>query len=389
MLLSRRQFCAVAGGALGAFSIPAPGFSSAPLVDAAAIDRKRILRAAADYLQQKPVTITSFVAMRSAGDSHDYFSEGDYWWPNPKDPDGPYIRRDGLSNPNNFVAHREALIGFSVQMPTLAAAWLVTHDKTYAEHSAAHLRAWFVDPHTRMKPGLEYAQAIHGVTPGRGTGIIDTIHLVEVARAATVLAQGGVIDQGTLNAVRLWFAEYLQWMTTSKNGIEERDAKNNHGTCWVLQVAEFARFTADEALLQYAADRYKKILLPTQMKTDGSFPLELARTKPYSYSLFNLDVMATLCQILNLLDYELPDGRGIRRALAFMYPYIKTKASWPFPHDVEYFDDFPVRQPSLLFGGLAFSRPDYLALWERLNPDPAVPEIVRNFPIRQPVLWIG
>jgi hypothetical protein len=245
-----------------------------------------------------------------------------------------------------------------------------------------------------MNPNLQYAQAIHGITTGRGTGIIDTIHLVEVARASAVLADGGVLDPLTQSGVRQWFAEYLQWMTTSKNGIEEREAKNNHGTCWVFQAAEFARFTKNDDLLKYAADRYKTVLLPTQMKADGSFPLELARTKPYSYSLFNLDVMTTLCWIVNsaeddVLKYELPDGRGMRRAIAFMYPYIKDKSSWPYPHDVEYFDDLPVRQVNLLFGRLAFTQPEYLSLWKTLNPDPKVPEIIRNFPIRQPVLWVS
>jgi hypothetical protein len=304
------------------------------------------------------------------------------------------MRRDGMSNPDNFVAHREALIRLSVQMPALAAAWRLTREKKYADHAAAHLRAWFVDPDTRMNPNLQYAQAIHGITTGRGTGVIDTIHLVEVARATSVLADGSALDQATQSGVRKWFADYAQWMTTSKNGIEEREAKNNHRTCWVFQVAEFARLTNNSDLVKYAADRYKTVLLPTQMKADGSFPLELARTKPYSYSLFNLDVMTTLCKILScaeedVLKYELSDGRGIRKAIAFMYPYIKDKRTWPFPRDVEYFDDLPARQPSLLFGGLAFSQIEYLSLWKNLNPDPKAPEIIRNFPIRQPVLWVS
>lgn len=299
-----------------------------------------------------------------------------------------------MSNPKNFVAHRQALIRLSVQMPALVAAWRLTLERKYADHAADHLRAWFIDAETRMNPNLEYAQAIHGITTGRGTGIIDTIHLVEVARATSVLADGGALEKSVQTSVRGWFADYLKWMTISKNGIEERDARNNHGTCWVFQVAEFARLTDNDELVKYAADRYRTVLLPTQMKADGSFPQELARTKPYSYSLFNLDVMTTLCWIVSskdndMLQYELPDGRGIAKAIAFMYPYIQDKSSWPFLHDLEYFDDLPVRQPSLLFGGLAFSQPEYLALWKRLNPDPKVEEIIRNFPIRQPALWVS
>ena len=75
--------------------------------------------------------------------------------------------------------------------------------------------------------------------------------------------------------------------------------------------------------------------------------------------------------------------------MAFMYPFIADKKSWPSPPDVEYFDQFPVRQPSLLFAGLGLSRPEYLQLWRSLNPDPTVEEVIRNYPIRQPVLWVG
>jgi hypothetical protein len=208
-------------------------------VNIAAIDRARVLKAANQYLSENPITITASSSPRSVGGLHDFFSEADYWWPDPKDPNGPYIQRDGLSNPDNFVEHRHALMRLSVQVPALVAAWKLTKDKRYAVHAAEHLRAWFIDERTRMNPNLQYAQAIHGITTGRGTGIIDTIHLVEVARAIEVMEPSRALSEPELKSIKQWFADYLQWMTTSKNGIQERDAKNNHTTCWVMQVAAF------------------------------------------------------------------------------------------------------------------------------------------------------
>src|SRR5215471_17559212 len=158
-----------------------------PSLNVAAIDRTRVLAAANQYLAENPITITASSSPRSAGGLHDFFSEADYWWPDPKNPNGPYIQRDGMSNPDNFVEHRRALMRLSVQVPALVAAWKLTKDKRYALHAARHLRAWFIDERTRMNPNLQYAQAIHGITTGRGTGIIDTIHLVEVARAIEVM----------------------------------------------------------------------------------------------------------------------------------------------------------------------------------------------------------
>jgi hypothetical protein len=370
------------------FCLPVAG---QPL-DVASIDRQRILREAASSLAQAPLTITAFPSPRSSGGVHDFYSEGDYWWPDPAQPGGPYIQRDGLTNPDNFVAHRRVLVRFSVQVPALVAAWKVSGERRYADHAAAHLRAWFIDPATRLNPNLQYAQAIFGRSSGRGIGIIDTVHLVEVARAVEVLEESDVLSADERRQIHQWFTDYLQWLTTSGNGQDERDAKNNHGSCWLLQVAAFAHLTGDQQLLAYARDRFKTVLLPTQLAADGSLPLELKRTKPYGYALFDLEALAALCRILstpsdNLWTYATPDGRSMARAMAWMTPYIRDKRTWPLPPDVMYDKEWPMRQTSLLFAGRALGKPDYLALWASLPADSSVEEVIRNFFIRQPALW--
>jgi hypothetical protein len=357
-------------------------------------ERKRVLAAADQYLEEQPVTVTATRAARSAGGPHDFYSEGDYWWPDPKNPDGPYIQRDGETNPDNFVAHRDAMRRLSLIVPALVAAFEVTGDARYARHAASHLRAWFVAESTRMNPHLLYGQAIKGRFTGRGIGIIDTIHLVEVAQAVRELERLGALDAATLAGTKRWFRDYLEWMTTHPYGIAERNNGNNHSAAWALQVAAFARLVGDSARLAETRAFFKETLVPNQMAPDGSFPRELARTKPYGYSLFQLDVMGMLTEALstpreNLWRWELPDGRGMRKALAFMYPYIADKSTWPKPPDVQYHDQWPIRHPALYFGGRALGEPKYVALWRTLEPDPTVDEVVRNYPVRQPLLWIG
>ena len=358
-----------------------------------AFRKEALLKEAQEALQMAPQTITDFLCPRSAGGRHDFYSEGDYWWPDPKHPDGPYIRKDGQTNPENFVAHRHAMIRFSTVVGALAAAYCITHDRQYAEHALQHIRAWFVDTATLMHPNLAYAQAIKGRTTGRGIGIIDTIHLLEVAQAIRIFMEDGLIPANALLAIKSWFADYLQWLTTSKNGQDEMQAKNNHGTCWVMQVAAFASVTGDQDILALCRKRYKEVLLPNQMAPDGSFPLELERTKPYGYSLFNLDAMATICQILSdsthhLWQYETSDGKSIHKGLTFMFPYVADKSSWPYPPDVMYDKYWPVAQPFLIFGAAAFDQPDYFNLWKRLPHQPKVPEIIRNLPVRHPLIWL-
>jgi Alginate lyase len=398
-MIDRRRFTLSAAALALTPQLRALAPTAAPLITAkevARIDHDRILRAANEYLPQPPITLTASHSPRSTGGPHDYFSEGDYWWPDPKNPGGPYIRRDGLSNPQNFNDHREALIRLSLHVPALTAAWLLTKDTRYARHAALHLRAWFLDPATKMNPNLQYAQAIFGVSPGRGTGIIDTLHLIEVTRAMRHIEKANVLTPAEIQGLHEWFAQYLDWMSTSKNGIEEELAKNNHGTCWVAQAAAFAVYIDNQDAIALCRKRFKENLMPDQLAPNGSFPLELARTKPYSYSLFDLDVTAILCQLISTNDgsaddlwqFALPNGNRYKKAVDFMFPFIQDKSKWPHPKDVEYFDDMPNRQPSLLFAGLAYNEPKFIALWRTLPPDPKTAEIIRNFPVRQPLLWI-
>jgi len=359
--------------------------------DLKTIEHDRVLTQAKFALREPPVTITAFHCERSAGGIHDFYSEGDYWWPDPQNPDGPYIRRDGLSNPDNFIKHRLLLMRLSYHVPALTAAFVLTNEQRYADAAIKHLRAWFIDPQTKMNPNMLYAQAIKGRVTGRGIGIIDAIHLVEVAQAVRVLEKKRAIDRNTLNGVKDWFSHFLNWIFTHPYGIKERDNGNNHSTCWAMQVASYAKLVGDTSKLNYVHDFYKSTLLPDQMAKDGSFPKELARTKPYGYSLFNLDAMVMVCLLASQNDdlwhYTLPDGRSIAKAVEFMFPYIKNKKNWPFKKDVLYFDQWPVRHPSLLFAGIKLSNNEYLEQWQKLEADPTKYEVLRNYFIRQPLLW--
>ncbi len=382
--------------------------------DLFAHERARLVRLAEAAVKTAPVTVTSAVNPRSAGTVHDFSSEGDYWWPDPANPEGPYIQRDGLSNPGNFIRHRELLLDLATQVPALAAAYRVTGEEPYAEAAVRHLRAWFVEAETRMNPKLEHSQAIQGRNTGRSIGVIDTLHLCEVALSVEALRGSQALTVADDAAVTGWFRDYLTWLRTHPFGIEESEEANNHGTCAWLQIACFARLAGDAAALAESRRRFKEVLLPNQMAADGGFPEELRRTKPYGYSLFNLDVMTALAVVTStpeedLVVWELPDGRSVARGIDWMAPFVADKAAWlgcvfrtqrgaqggpamptdeRVQPDVMYWDDWPVRQPFLIFGAMSTGRKDWLETWKKREPDPTLYEVRRNFPIRQPVLWM-
>jgi hypothetical protein len=350
-----------------------------------------ILKNATWAMQQEPVTVTAESSTRSAGGKHDFYSEGDYWWPDPKNPDGPYIQKDGMTNPENFVAHRLAMIRFSKIIGALASAYKLTGEEKYAKQAMLHLQAWFINQGTRMNPNLQFAQAIKGRFTGRGIGIIDTIQFMEVAQGVIVMQK--VMDPGVLAGTRKWFADYLEWLMSHDYGKAEMNAQNNHGTCFAMQVASFAKLCDNQQLMEFCRERYKNVLLPDQMAVDGSFPRELSRTKPYGYAIFNLDAMTTLCQILstkkdNLWAYQTADGKSMEKGVAYLYTFVADKSKWPLKPDVMYWENWPVAQPFLVFGANAYQKANWLNTWKKLDHDPKVEEVIRNLPVRNPLIWL-
>lgn len=352
-----------------------------------------IIERANEFLTQPPVPITQFTCERSTGGLHDFYSEGDYWWPNPEDPDGPYIRKDGQTNPENFTAHRKAMRNLNQWVATLVAAYQITKDEKYAAHAIKHLQAFFLNPETLMNPNLLYAQAIKGKVTGRGIGIIDTIHLIEITQAIERLIALGYLkeEEAVVLGLKKWYTAYAHWLNTHPYGLDEKDHGNNHSTWWAAQVAAFAHFTGQDDLLQVAREQFKK-LLSEQMAPDGSFPDEIKRTKPYNYSLFNLEGYAVLCQIASTPQEDLWRFEGkhgsLQKAWQFMLPYIQDKSTWVKPPDVQHFDELPTQSPGFLFAALAYEDQGMLEAWKQIEPKPESQEIKRTYPIREASLWV-
>lgn len=107
--------------------------------------------------------------MDAGGGPHDYYSNGDYWWPNPDTEEGlPYIQRDGQTNPDNFNGHRIIMRQMRTNVVFLTSAHVLTGQEEYADRAVTHLKEFFLDKETFMAPHLQYAQAILGICSERG-----------------------------------------------------------------------------------------------------------------------------------------------------------------------------------------------------------------------------
>jgi hypothetical protein len=396
---SPTTFVVLAGLASLLVAYSAAGESAEDLQHSVAqMDRARILKLANEAMELKPPAITDNIATNSAGGPHDFFSQADYFWPNPTNKNRlPYVGRDGETNPDNFEYHRMAMRHTKDAVAALAAAYALTGDEKYVPKAAELIRVFFLNEKTRMNPNLQYAQAELGISPGNAIGIIDTLHLAELPMAIRFLEKSPKFDPAVDTGVKKWFADYIDWMTTSTNGIREMNAKNNHSIAYFVQLASFARFVGDEKNLELCRQRFKELLLPRQMTNDGSFPLELKRTKPYGYSIFQADNVAILCVLLStpnsdLWKFKLPDGNTPLKATEFIYPYLADKNKWLADgrgKDILHWDNWPAREPCLLFACEETWDSRYFDLWKKQNPDPSDLEVRRNIAITQPILWIA
>jgi unsaturated chondroitin disaccharide hydrolase len=327
---------------------------------------RALLRRADSALTGEPLSVVQKMMLPPSGDRHDFMSLAPYWWPDSAAPNGlPYIRRDGVVNPQTRVDHDGLRLQRTIaRVEQLALAHFLTGDARYSRHAHHLLRVWFIDPATRMNPHLRYAQAIPGVSEGRGIGIIDTRHLPQLVDALRLLEQTPGWSQSQQDALRQWMRAYLDWLLTSEHGRDERGETNNHGTWYDAQVAGLALFLDDSALARRVIVADTRRRLDAHIEADGRQPLELARTRPIHYSVFNLDAFSALAEMARHLGIDLwrsaaPRGGSLRAALRMVAPYadpaIRPPASEATPITPDVFV-LPMRRAHAELGDPLFAR---------------------------------
>jgi hypothetical protein len=297
-----------------------------------------LIRDAEVALRHEPFTVTAKHRTPPSGDKHDYMSLAPYWWPDSTKPNGvPFIRRDGEVNPESRLdTDSPRFLQFSDALEALTLAYYFSGETKYADRAALLLRTWFLNPATRMNPNLRFAQAIPGVTEGRGIGIIDTRNLATVIDDAILLRGTRAWTAADESALREWCRTYVDWLRTSPQGKEEAIQKNNHGTWYDAQLANLALFTGDTAYARQLIASAGPNRVAPQIAADGRQPEELARTRPIHYSLFNIEPFARLAELgrhvgVDLWSYRGPNGAGLREAVLFVAPYLDSAVKWTGP----------------------------------------------------------
>jgi len=321
-----------------------------------------------------PMTVTDKTTPAPSGDIHDYVSLSIYWWPDPAKPDGiPYLQKDGQINPESSDLRRydaaklNRMVG---SVETLALAAYLTGERSYADATARWLRAWFLDEKTRMTPSMRYAQIIPGRPEPRGTGIIDSRQFMRAVDAALLL--GSIPQQSVWTAVddaglRAWFAQLADWLITSPNGQQEGNSKNNHGTWYDAQLSDFALYGGRDQLAKDALGRFGTRRVAPQIAADGRQAQELARTRSYHYSAFNLLAFAVTADLAPRAGVDVwhGSGPGIRAGIDLLVPYA-SGGTWPYP-DIDKVDYYTELAPVLSRAARAYPDAGYDGVLAQLS----------------------
>jgi hypothetical protein len=346
-----------------------------------------LLASARSALAAPPLSVMQKGRVPSSGDKHDFMSMAPYFWPNPATPTGlPFVQRDGEMYPESRKDHDGLRLQQTVSRAhALALAWYLTGEVRYSEGAAKHLRVFFLDTATRMNPNLRFAQAVLGVTEGRGIGIIDTRDMPELVDALRLLDGAPGWTRWDMEGMTAWCRAYLTWLLESKNGTEERAATNNHGVFYDAQVAALALFVGDTVLAAKTIGESGKARIASQIGPDGKQQRELDRTRPLHYTLFNLEAFTMLAEMgrhvgIDLWHYVAPGGGSIEKAILFVAPYADPEVKFPTPDIAEHGpEEFlpPLQRAAAQLGDSAVARAiEHVPLALRVKDPEAL-----NFPI--------
>ncbi|KAK5164268.1 uncharacterized protein LTR77_009962 [Saxophila tyrrhenica] len=268
---------------------------------------------------------------------HDYVSQAPYWWPSKTATGLPYIRRDGMINPDAVTLDKVNKAKVFQSCHILSLAWLYTGEEAYGARAATILRDWFTDERTGMSPHLEYAQMIPGRNTGRAIGIIDFAQKYDAVVDAAMILSSGCPSWSSEDHHNffVWNEKYLDWLLYSDFGIEESQQLNNHGTFASLQKAAIAMMLGRTDTVRAEVESAKR-RIDASIDPDGSQPHEVARTRSWHYSCFNLLAFARLAEIgqktgVDLWSYFGPDGQCLHCAVDFLIPAAARWEGWRFP----------------------------------------------------------
>ena len=283
-------------------------------------------------IQQAPLSVTQ-KKISMSGDKHNYESLGCYFWPDPDNPTGPYIAKDGLINPEYKEYDYPTLMEMHKRCINVAKAfYLMPNEMKYYEWFCRQIDAWFINEDTRMYPNFDYCQFCKNKNGNRGNacGLIDSRLLTDINESVRTVNGIRPIGKARLKAYKKWMSDFGIWMTKSENGKMASTFTNNQGIVYDTTLS-------DIYILNGKMKKARKVLercgarIEQQIDGEGRQPEELVRSRAYYYSIYNLSHIIDFISLANSINIELPRvTTKAKHATEYLLKFVGNRNSFPY-----------------------------------------------------------
>lgn len=303
------------------------------LWDVTTIDARAFVQSADRFCEMAPVAVTDKATTRS-GSRHNFEALSIYFWPDPENPDRPYVVRDGQPNPEYKEYDLPRLEELVKRTGALSRAYYATGDEKYYDAFCRQIDAWFISRKTRMTPNFEYNQFIPGRNGGKGcgAGVIDAYNFINVLEAVRLVESKKGLGRSRTKKLKKWFRNFAQWMQTSEIGLQEARATNNHGAAYDITLFVISQYVGDDDVCTAIVENFAERRINPQIEPDGRQPEELKRTKAFNYSVYNLQHLVDFCIIQRNLgnDYLNGEGQRIKAAIDYLDQFVGHRELFPY-----------------------------------------------------------
>lgn len=297
------------------------------------VDRGKILKQAQVFLQEPSVIVTD-KKWSFAEDMHYYTSMAPYWWPVEKDGKVIYENRDGLVNPQSNELDKKKISILSERLKYFSLAYYFTEDEQYYEAFIQQIDAWFINKNTYMYPNFLYSQIVpgRGDNFGRPIGILEGYPLITAMESIRLMQSARSIGWRRTRELVRWFRELGDWIETSDLGKKDALSNSNSGIAYDALLTDISLFVGDSKRAQRIIQEFPEKRIYKQIEEDGKQPAELARTKAFEYSVYNLEFFITFCSISKAagIDTYNSNKDRINAALSYLLQFIGNTENFPY-----------------------------------------------------------
>jgi hypothetical protein len=281
--------------------------------------------------------VTNKTQLPASKDKHDYMTYAPYAWPDTTKMDGmPWKARDGIVNPvsrGNDTDNNRKTAFFSA-IENLVWSYYFSDDKRYADKAIELIRIWYLNPETKVNPNMNFGQAFPGVADGRNAGVHEWKPQSSVITALQMFNNDGILPADVKQGMDEWLSKYLNWLITNPMAISAGFTGQNHANYYNHQVVGLMMYFGETDKAKAVVEDAKLSRIADQIMPDGTQPKEMGRTKSVSYTAGNLWLMTELTILgrklgIDLWEYESADGRSLKKAYAFLVPYVLNPSDWP------------------------------------------------------------